>query len=64
MTITVARFNDRFVRIVRTQEHVAFSPEPNWILVEFDIHLPEHKRQQRRWVPADTRFDWVRTFRF
>ena len=64
MTITVARFNDRFVRIVRTQERVAFSPHQDWVLIEFDIHLPEHKRQQRRWVPATTRFDWVRDFHF
>lgn len=64
MTITVARFNDQFVRIVRTQEHVAFSPQLNWILVEYDIDLPQHKRQQRRWVPADTRFDWVRQWQF
>jgi len=64
MTITVARFDNRFVRVVRTQERVAFSPQPNWILVEFDIHLPEHKRHTRRWVPATTRFDWVRDFHF
>ena len=64
MTITVARFNDRFVRIVRTAERVAFSQDQNWVLVEFDIHLPEHKRQHRRWVPATTRFDWVRDFAF
>jgi hypothetical protein len=61
---TVAKFNDSFVRIVRTQAHVAFSPQPNWVLVEFDLHLPEHKRHNRRWVPASTRFDWVREFSF
>lgn len=62
MTMTVARLNNRYVRLVRTSHRVAFSDERDWILIEFDIHLPEHKRQQRRWVPASTRFDWVRTF--
>ena len=59
----VARLDDRFVRVVRTQERVLFSEEPNWVLVEHDIHLPEHRRLNRRWLPvAQTRFDWVREF--
>ena len=61
---TVARFNDSFVRIVRTQAHVAFSQQRDWVLIEHDLHLPEHKRHNRRWVPAATRFDWVRDFSF
>jgi len=61
---TVAKLKDRIVRIVRVQERVAFSPHPNWILIELDIHLPEQRRQLQRWVPADTRFEWVREFRF
>ena len=64
MTITVARLNDRFVRVVRTAETVAFSQQRNWVLVEFDIDRPEHRRQSRQWVPATTRFDWVRDFHF
>ena len=58
----IAKFNDRFVRIVKVEEKVAFSNERDWILIEFDVHLPEHKRQQRRWVPSSTRFEWVREF--
>ena len=50
------------MRFART---VAFSNELNWLLIEHDLHLPEHKRLQRRWVPAETtRFDWVRSFDF
>lgn len=58
----IARIDNRFVRIVRTAHHVAFSQQTDWILIEHDIHLPEHKRLNRRWVPAATRFDWVRDF--
>ena len=61
----VARLNDKFVRLVRTQETVQFSNEKNWVLVEYDLAVPEHKRQFRRWLPiASTRFDWVREFNF
>lgn len=64
MTIRIARFNNRFVRVVRTQEHVAFSQQRDWVLVQHDIHVPEHKRRRMEWVPATTRFDWVREFHF
>ena len=64
MTIRIARIQDRFVRIVRTAQTVAFSQQENWVLIEHDINLPEHKRQNRRWVPATTQFDWVRDFDF
>jgi hypothetical protein len=64
MTIRVARIQNKFVRLVRSTKHVAFSPEPDWILIEHDLHLPEHKRLNRQWVPATTRFDWVRDFHF
>lgn len=61
----VAKLNGRFVRVVRTQESVAFSPERNWVLVEHDLARPEHRRQSRSWLPVDsTRFDWVREFNF
>ena len=62
---TVAKLNDKFVRVVKTQESVAFSPEKNWVLVEYDLAIPEHRRQFRRWLPvSSTRFDWVREFNF
>jgi hypothetical protein len=61
----VAKLDDRIVRVVKTAETVQFSPEKNWVLVEHDLHLPERKRQQRRWLPVETtRFDWVRNFDF
>jgi hypothetical protein len=57
--------NNKIVEIVRTVETVAFSPQPNWILVDFEPHLPVHKRKNTRWLPAETtRFIWVREVHF
>ena len=64
MTITVAKLGDRFVRVVRTQRTVAFSQQPDWVLLQHDIHVPDHKRFRMEWVPASTRFEWVRAFHF
>jgi hypothetical protein len=64
MTIRVARIQNKFVRIVRTARTVDFSQQENWVLIEHDIHLPEHKRRHLKWVPATTQFDWVRDFHF
>ena len=61
----VAKLNDKFVRLVKTQETVAFSQEKNWVLGEYDLATSENRRQFRRWLPlATTRFTWVREFTF
>lgn len=64
MTVTVAKLNGRLVEVVRTAETVAFSPQSNWVLVTTDVGQPERKKQNFQWVPAETRFEWVRTFAF
>jgi hypothetical protein len=64
MTVTVARMNDRVVEVVRVAETVAFSTERGWVMVCFDFEKAERKKSEFRWVPASTRFDWVRTFSF
>jgi len=64
MTVTVAKMNDRVVEVVRTADTVAFSQERGWVMVCFDFEQSERKKSQFRWVPATTRFDWVRTFAF
>ena len=64
MTVTVAKMNDRVVEVVRTADTVAFSSERGWVMVCFDFEQAERKKSQFRWVPATTRFDWVRTFAF
>lgn len=64
MTVTVARMNDRLVQVVRTADVVAFSSERGWVMVCFDFEQAERKKSLFKWVPATTRFDWVRTFAF
>ena len=64
MTVTVAKMQGRMYEIVRVAERVAFSEERGWICVTPDVGVPERKKQTFRWVPATTRFDWVRTFAF
>lgn len=64
MTITVAKMRDRIVEVVRTADTVAFSTERGWVLITPDVGQPQRKKQIFQWVPATTRFEWVRTFGF
>lgn len=65
MAITILKWNKgggRIVRLVKYSKVVSFSTDNDWLLLEFDIHLPEHKRVNRKWVPLSTRFEWMRVF--
>lgn len=62
--VTVARMRDRIVQIVRYADRVAFSDERGWFMVCTDWEQPERKKQHFTWVPASTRFEWVREFNF
>ena len=62
MTVTVARMQDRVVQVMRYADRVGFSDQRGWFMVCMDWQQPERRKQQFRWVPASTRFDWVRTF--
>lgn len=62
--VTVAKLQGRLVQVVKVAETVSFSPERNWVLVTTDLGKPERKMEQFKWVPASTRFEWVRTFGF
>jgi hypothetical protein len=65
MMVTVAKMTDgKIVEIVRVTETVGFSDEKRWIMVCFDFEKIDRKRDQFKWVPATTRFDWVREFSF
>jgi len=64
MTVTVAKMNGRVVEVVRTADTVAFSSERGWVMVCFDFEQDERKKSQFKWVPASTRFEWVREFCF
>jgi hypothetical protein len=60
---TVAKINDKFVEIVRVVNGVGFSHDKGWVLLNYPLDKPYHKRDAR-WVPITTRFDWIKTFKF
>lgn len=62
--MVVAKMNDRLVQVLKVAETVGFSSERGWVMVCFDFEQPERKKQQFKWVPASTRFEWVRAFSF
>jgi len=63
--IKVAKMADgRVVEVVRVAETVGFSPDRDWVMVCFDFEKISRKREHFKWVPATTRFDWVREFAF
>ena len=64
MTVVVAKMQDRVVQVVRVADSVGFSQERGWVMVCTDWEQPERKKQHFKWVPATTRFEWVRTFAF
>lgn len=56
----IAKFNGKIVEITRTADRVAFSDERGWICICYDVGKEEHRKMQFAWIPASTRFDWVR----
>ena len=63
--IKVAKMTDgRVVEVVRVAETVGFSPDRGWVMVCLDFEECERKKSQFKWLPADTRFEWVKEFCF
>jgi hypothetical protein len=62
--MVVGKMNGKLVEVVRVADTVAFSKERGWVMVCFDFEQAERKKSQFRWVPASTRFEWVRDFSF
>ena len=63
--IKVAKMTDgKVVEVVRVADTVGFSPERGWVMVCFDFEKISRKREQFKWVPAATRFEWVKEFCF
>jgi len=63
--IKVAKMIDgRVVEVVRVADTVGFSSEPGWVMVCFDFEKTDRKKSEFKWVPADTRFEWVKEFAF
>jgi hypothetical protein len=61
MSITVLKWNNRYVRLVKYSKTVLFSNNIDWILIDYPIDLPENKRY-RKWLPLSTRFEWIKEF--
>lgn len=64
MTVVVAKMKDRVVQVMRVSDTVGFSQERGWVMVCMDWEQAERKKSQFKWVPASTRFEWVRSFSF
>ena len=64
MTVTVAKMNDKIVQVVSVRDRVAFSQDRGWVCVTPDVDKADRAKHNFRWVPASTRFEWVRTFNF
>lgn len=63
MTI-VAKLNGKLVEIVKIVDEVQFSNTRGWVMICTDFEQVERKKSQFRWLPATTRFEWVREFTF
>ena len=61
---TVAKMNGRLVEIVKVADAVKFSNRRGWVMICLDFEELERKKSQFKWLPADTRFEWVRAFCF
>jgi hypothetical protein len=64
MTTVVAKMGNRVVQVMRVADTVGFSTERGWVMVCMDWEQAERRKSQFRWVPASTRFEWVRSFAF
>lgn len=63
MMVMVAKMTDgRMVEVVRVTDTVGFSSETGWVMLCFDFEKISRKREHFKWVPATTRFEWVREF--
>jgi hypothetical protein len=51
----------KIVRIIRKQHSVKFSDQKDWLLIDTDPEKGD-KGAGLKWVPASTRFEWVREF--
>jgi hypothetical protein len=59
---TVAKMNGKLVEIVKFADAVKFSNTRGWVMICIDWEQADRKKTEFKWLPATTRFDWVREF--
>jgi hypothetical protein len=64
MTVVAKMTDGRMVEVVRVADTVGFSSERGWVMVCMDFEKTDRKKSEFKWVPASTRFDWVKEFAF
>ena len=60
----VAKIDGQIVEVKRVAESVAFSDQRGWVMICTDFEQIERKKQHFKWIPASTRFEWIREYRF
>jgi hypothetical protein len=64
MTVVAKMTDGRMVEVVRVADTVGFSSERGWVMVCMDFEKADRKKSEFKWIPASTRFDWVKEFAF
>jgi hypothetical protein len=54
--------NGKLVEIVKFADAVKFSNSRGWVMICIDWEQADRKKSEFKWLPATTRFDWVREF--
>jgi hypothetical protein len=54
--------NGKLVEIVKFADAVKFSNTRGWVMICIDWEQADRKKSEFKWLPATTRFDWVREF--
>lgn len=62
--MVLGNMNGQIVEIIHVADHVGFSDVRGWVCVCFDFEQMTRRQHNVRWVPATTRFEWVREFTF
>ena len=51
----------KIVEVLKVAYEVQFSQEKGWVLIDPEIGK---MRAALKWVPASTKFDWIKDFKF
>jgi len=60
--MVVAKFNGRWVHIVKFATTVQFSRDTGWFMICMDWEQANRKRNQFKWIPSSTKFEQVKEF--